>query len=221
MSGTHKSESLFLEGPAGKLEAILWSPVGETTPPFAAVVCHPHPMFGGTMHNKVVYNAAKAIDALGAPVLRLNFRGAGLSVGSHDAGKGEQEDVRTAIDFLAGRYPGLPIVLAGFSFGCWVGLRVGCADARVIDLIGLGTPINSSDFSYLESCAKPKLFVQGQKDEFGDAEKLRQFVASLPGENHFVVVPHAEHFFKGKHDRMAEELTRWLGRRYPRAELER
>ena len=172
----HESRNLFLEGPAGRLEAILWKPQGVARPPMAAVLCHPHPLFGGTMHNKVIYQTAKSLDALGLAVLRFNFRGAGTSAGVHDRGRGEQGDVRAALDFLANEFPGVPLLLAGFSFGCWVGLRVGCEDKRVTELIGLGTPVNSSDFSYLETCAKPKLFVHGENDEHGDVRKVELLV---------------------------------------------
>src|SRR4030088_1246218 len=150
----HESLNLFLDGRAGRLEAILWKPPGPVR--LAALVCHPHPLFGGTMHNKVVYQAAKSLDALGLPVLRFNFRGAGMSGGTHDRGRGEQGDVQAALDFLAEEFPGVSLLLAGFSFGCWVGLRVGCADGRVQELIGLSTPVNSTDFSYLRNCEKPK-----------------------------------------------------------------
>ncbi len=122
--------SIFLEGPAGRLEATLWT-ASASEPDFVALVCHPHPLYGGTMHNKVVYQAAKALHQRGAAVLRFNFRGAGQSEGAHDRGIGEQADVRTALDYLSAEFPGKPIVLAGFSFGSWVGLRVGCEDARV------------------------------------------------------------------------------------------
>ena len=125
----------------------------------AALVCHPHPLFGGTMHNKVVYQAAKSLDALGLPVLRFNFRGTGLSEGKHDRGEGERGDVRAGLDFLAAEFPNIPILVAGFSFGCWVGLRVGCEDARVTSLIGLGAPVNNADFSYLANCARSRSFL--------------------------------------------------------------
>jgi len=167
------------------------------------------------MHNKVVYHAAKALDALGVPALRFNFRGAGKSEGKHDRGLGEREDVRAALDALAAEFPGVPLLLAGFSFGCWVGLRVGCGDARVTELIGLGTPVNNSDFSYLHECAKPKLFVHGANDEFGDANKLRALVETLPGENHLEIIPGAEHFFAGKLDQLDRAITSWLTARYP------
>ena len=209
MSSTHESTNFFLNGPAGKLEAVLWTPAGAAAP-FAALVCHPHPLFGGTMHNKVVFHAAKALDALGIAVLRFNFRGAGLSEGSHDQGSGELDDVRSALEFLGEEFPGTPLLVAGFSFGCWVGLRVGCEDARVEKLIGIGAPVNSSDFSYLAQCVKPKLFVQGSNDQFGEVGKLRQMVAALPGENELVVVDGVDHFFTGKIEELGQAVTGWL-----------
>jgi uncharacterized protein len=212
---THASRNLFLQGPAGRLEAILWKPHSDARPLVAALVCHPHPLFGGTMHNKVVYQAAKSLDALGLPVLRFNFRGAGLSEGTYDRGKGEREDVRAALDFLAREFPDVALLVAGFSFGCWVGLGVGCGDARVTELVALGAPVNKSDFSYLHKCAKPKLFVQGAKDEHGDVRMLRALVASLPGERHLQVVPDADHFFVGKLDQVDRAITDWLKQRRP------
>src|SRR5271166_4366784 len=145
----HDSRTFFLEGPAGRLEAILWTPTRAGVLTLAAVFCHPHPLFGGTLHNKVVYQAAKSLDALGVPVLRFNFRGAGLSAGTHDRGRGEAGDVRAALDFLAAEFTRVPLLLAGFSFGSWVGMRVGCEDQRVTHLIGLGIPVNNTDFSFL------------------------------------------------------------------------
>ena len=162
------------------------------------------------MHNKVVFNAAKAIDALGLAVLRFNFRGAGQSEGTHDNGPGELGDTKSALDFLAGEFPETPLLVAGFSFGCWVGLRAGCEDSRVEKLIGLGAPVNSSDFSYLQKCAKPKLFVHGANDEFGDVAKVRQMVASLPGENELVVVNGVDHFFTGKIEELGKAISVWL-----------
>ena len=212
MTANHDSKNFFLQGPAGKLEAVLWTPANGVSPRFASVVCHPHPLFGGTLHNKVVYQAAKALDAQQGVVLRFNFRGAGLSEGKHDRGQGEQGDVAASLEFLAAEFPDLPLVLAGFSFGCWVGLRVGCKDARVRRLIGIGAPVNSSDFSYLDSCAKPKLFVHGEKDEFGDVEKLREFVKTLPGEKKLVVVEGVDHFFKGRVEELGKAIAEWMQR---------
>lgn len=209
MSSTHESKNFFLEGPAGKLEAILWTPAG-STPAMAALVCHPHPLFGGTMHNKVVFQTAKALDSLGIAVLRFNFRGAGLSEGTHDKGRSEVDDVRQALQFLARQFNETPLLVAGFSFGCWVGLRAGCEDARVEKLIGIGTPVNDSDFSYLAKCGKPKLFVHGSNDQFGNVEKVRQMVASLPGENELVVVEGVDHFFTGKIEELGKAIIEWL-----------
>jgi len=211
----HESRSFFIDGPAGRLESILWTPTRSGTPTLAAILCHPHPLFGGTLHNKVVYQTAKSLDSLGIPVLRFNFRGAGLSAGSHDRGQGEEGDVQAAIDFLASEFPNTPLLLAGFSFGSWVGLRVGCADLRVTELIGLGIPVNSSDFSYLKTCTKPKLFVHGANDEHGARNKVADVVAALPGENKLVFIEDADHFFAGHLDQLDQAITEWLTLRHP------
>jgi alpha/beta superfamily hydrolase len=212
----HESQNFFLQGPAGRLEAILWTPTRGGTPELAAVVCHPHPLFGGTLHNKVVYQAAKSLDALDIPVLRFNFRGTGLSAGSHARGVGEQGDVRAAVGFLASEFAQIPLLVGGFSFGSWVGLRVGCADERVTDLLGLGIPVNSSSFEYTESCTKPKLIVQGANDEHGAAKTVEQVFARMPGEKRLVFVPDADHFFGGHLDQVDQAITTWLIERYPR-----
>ena len=209
MTSTHDSRNFFLEGPAGRLEAILWTPFAAANPPLASVVCHPHPLYGGTMHNKVIYQAAKSLDALGIPVLRFNFR-AGLSSGVHDRALGEQGDVRAALDFLASEFPGVPLLLAGFSFGSWVGMRVGCEDPRVSLLIGLGIPVNNTDFSFLRQCDKPKLFIHGSNDEHGAVEKVKALIPTLPGENHLVVVEGVDHFFAGKLDQLSGAINAWL-----------
>ena len=211
MSYGHQTRNLFLPGPAGKLEAVLWTPNSDGAPSNAALICHPHPLFGGTLHNKVVYQAAKAMDGLGIPVLRFNFRGAGLSEGKHDRGNGELDDVRSALEFLAGAFAGTPLLLAGFSFGCWVGLRVGCEDRRVEKLIAIGAPVNTSDFSYLYECRKPKLFVHGSNDEHGDVNQVRRMVEKLPGNNELVIVDGVDHFFAGKIEELGQAITRWAG----------
>lgn len=201
--------TFFIAGPAGRLEAMLWT-VADANPGFAAIICHPHPLFGGTMHNKVVYQVAKALHNEGAPVLRFNFRGAGLSEGSHDKGSGEQEDVRAALDYLSEQFPGKPLLLAGFSFGAWVGLRVGCRDERVTALIGLGLPANDSDLSYLRSCAKPKLIIQGGNDQYGSRANIEALVATIPEPKRLVVVEGVDHFFAGKLDQVASAIVDWL-----------
>jgi alpha/beta superfamily hydrolase len=201
--------SLFLAGPAGRLEALLWTS-GAAASSMAGLVCHPHPLFGGTMHNKVTFQAAKSMHRAGFPVLRFNFRGAGLSEGDHDRGRGEQDDVRCALDFLAAEFPGLPVVLAGFSFGAWVGLRVGTEDARVAQLIGLGIPVNDSDFSFLRECVKPKLFLVGTEDKFAARARVESLVASLPEPKRLIFVEGADHFFTGKLDQVDRAITDWI-----------
>jgi alpha/beta superfamily hydrolase len=206
--------SFFLAGPAGRLEALLWT-VPDAHPTLAAVVCHPHPLFGGTMHNKVVYQAAKALHLLGIPVLRFNFRGAGQSEGVHDRGVGERDDVRAALDYLAAEFPHRPILLAGFSFGSMVGLRVGCADQRVSDLIGLGIPVDHSDLTYLRGCAKPKLIIQGGDDQFGSRVNVEVLFSTLPEPKRLVVVEGGDHFFGGQLEKVRSAIDSWLNERYP------
>jgi uncharacterized protein len=214
MAAAHDSRQLFLKGPAGQLEAVLWTPV-ERELKMAAVVCHPHPLFGGTLHNKVVYQTAKTLDALGLPVLRFNFRGTGQSEGTHDRGSGERDDVRAALGFLAEEFSDVPLLVAGFSFGCWVGLRVGCADERVASVIGLGTPVNNTDFSFLLQCEKPKLLVHGSQDIYGDIQKVKGLVEKLPGKKRLVVVEDADHFFLGKLDQVDRAIRDWIKELYP------
>src|SRR5207248_11112997 len=173
--------SLFIDGPAGRLEALLNS--GAESATHAALVCHPHPVYGGTMHNKVVFHAMKALNSFGFPVLRFNFRGFGLSQGEHDEGVGEAGDVRAALDWLDREFH-LPMVFAGFSFGAAVGLRVACSDDRATAVIGLGVPVamvdqRSYDFDFLKSCRKPKLFVSGSRDQYGPRAQLETLVNSL------------------------------------------
>jgi len=201
--------SFFLHGPAGRLEATLWT-APTADPHFVAVVCHPHPLFGGTMHNKVVFQAAKALHRHGAPVLRFNFRGTEQSEGAHDRGTGEQGDVRAAVDYLAAEFPGRPILVAGFSFGSWVGLRVGCADDRVTQLIGLGLPVDDVDASYLRTCAKPKLFVSGGNDQFSSRANIEALVATLPEPKKLVIVEGADHFFTGHLEAVGAAINKWL-----------
>jgi len=210
--------SFFLEGPVGRLEALLWT-APRPDPPLAALVCHAHPLYSGTMHNKVVFQVARTLHRLGLAVLRFNFRGAGLSEGVHDEGRGEVDDVRAALGFLAAEFPGRPLVLAGFSFGAWVGLQVGCADARVVELIGLGLPADNTDLSFLRTCSKPKLLVQGERDQFGAREKVEGLVADMPGaesgQTTLILVPGADHFFTGKLAAVEQAVRAWLVERHP------
>jgi alpha/beta superfamily hydrolase len=209
--------SFFLEGPAGRLEALLNT--GAETASHAAVVCHPHPLFGGTLHNKVVFHTMKALNSFGFPVLRLNFRGTGLSQGEHDRGNGEVDDVRAALDWLDAEFH-LPLVFAGFSFGAAVGLRAAYSDARVKALIGVGTPIvpvaagaeepRTYAFDFLRDCTKPKLFVSGARDQFGPRVKLETLLASIPEPKKLVVVEGADHFFEGRLRELREAIEEWL-----------
>jgi alpha/beta superfamily hydrolase len=209
--------SLFLEGPAGRLEALLNA--GAESATHAAIVCHPHPVFGGTLHNKVVFHTMKALNSFGFPVLRFNFRGTGLSQGEHDNGNGEVEDVRTALDWLDAEFH-LPLLFAGFSFGAAVGLRAACPNARVKALIGVGTPAipvaadreepRTYELSFLRDCAKPKLFVSGVRDPFGPREKLEALVASLQEPKKLVLIEGADHFFEGRLRELRETIEGWV-----------
>jgi uncharacterized protein len=203
--------SLFLPGPAGNLEALL--NLGAEDAPYAALVCHPHPLHGGTMHNKVVYHAMKALNGLGLPVLRFNFRGAGLSEGKHDEGRGETEDVRTALDLLHAEF-NKPILFAGFSFGAATGLRACCPDPRVKGLISLGTPVAVQGrlytYQFLQACLQPKLFISGTRDEFGPVEDLERVVAQASTPKKLVLIEDAEHFFVGKLNLMQQAITEWV-----------
>jgi uncharacterized protein len=216
--------TLFLPGPAGRLEALLWSVAESQTgaPSLAAVVCHPHPRFGGTMHNKVVYQTAKTLHRFGLPVLRFNFRGVGQSEGAYDKGRGEVDDVAAALNFLATEYSGTPLLLAGFSFGSWVGLRAGCSDARVKELIGLGLPVGdlgNREFSYLDACAKPKLLVCGEFDMYCPPQKLQAmaeaFPANVKDQTSIAVISEADHFFAGHLPELDKTIADWLVARHP------
>jgi uncharacterized protein len=207
--------TFFLQGPAGSLEALLWT-VANNAPASVALVCHPHPLFGGTMHNKVVYQAAKTLHAAGMPVLRFNFRGAGLSQGVHDEGCGEMDDVRAALDYLASEFAGVPILLAGFSFGAGVGLRVGCIDARVTRVIGLGLALDRIDMSFLRDCTKPKLLISGGRDEFCPRQKLETLFGEMPEPKRLHIVEGVDHFFAGKLGEVGAEIAAWV-REFPQS----
>jgi len=206
------NESFDLAGPAGRLESILMHPDGD--PLGAAVVCHAHPLHGGMMHFKVVFRAAKALQHHGLAVLRFNFRGVGRSEGTHDDGRGEQDDVRAALDEMARRFPGRPQVLGGFSFGSVMAARVGGTDPRVRALFVMGFPLRSlQDTSYLDGVAKPRLFVQGERDEYGGGDAIGALVARLPPPRELVVVPEADHFFAGHLDALQAAVDGWAAKR--------
>ncbi|MBO0910255.1 MAG: alpha/beta hydrolase [Acidobacteria bacterium] len=204
--------SLFLNGGAGQLEALLNA--GALNATHAALVCHPHPLFGGTLHNKVVFRAMKALNGFGFPVLRFNFRGTGLSQGEHDHGRGETDDVRTALDWLDREFH-LPIVLAGFSFGAAIGLPAAAGDGRVGWLIGLGLPVapvdeRNYDFEALRSSPKAKLFVSGSRDQYGPRASLEKMVESFAEPKKLVIIDSADHFFEGRLRELGQAIEAWV-----------
>ncbi|GMV07069.1 MAG: hypothetical protein AMXMBFR53_33440 [Gemmatimonadota bacterium] len=190
----------------GWLEAVLKEPDGAMRG--AAVVCHPHPLHGGTMHTKAVYRAAQGLNEAGLVVLRFNFRGVGISTGSHDDGHGEKDDLRAALDWLEARYPTLPLVVGGFSFGSMVGLGVGADDRRVVALLGMGLPVDRDeyDYSYLATADKPVLVVQGEDDEFGSGAKVAEVLAPLGPHITLVRLSGSDHYFVERLDELRESV---------------
>ena len=183
-------------------------------PVAAAVVCHAHPLQGGIMHFKVVFRAAKALQRQGLAVLRFNFRGVGTSEGTHDHGRGEQEDVRAALSELERRFPGQPLVVGGFSFGSSMALRVASSDPRPRAVFALGFPIGlMTDASYIAQVRAPRLFVHGADDQIGPADRLRTLTESLPPPCRLVVIEGADHFFTGHLDALEETVFSWAGER--------
>lgn len=214
MNASNPIRSFFLHGPAGKLEALLNE--GNPAATHAALVCHPHPVYGGRLHNKVVFHLMKALNIFGFPVLRFNFRGAGLSEGQHDRGIGEVEDVRTALAWLEREFR-LPIIFAGFSFGAAVGLRAACSDEEVKILIGAGLPVTpigdrGYDFSFLAKCSKPKLFVSGDRDQYGPRAVLEQVVAAAADPKKLEFIAEADHFFEGRLQEFRQVVEQWIGK---------
>jgi len=213
-----------LVGPAGPLEALLdepgsdqgqtrVSPGSDHTAIRAAVVfAHPHPQYGGTMHTKAVYQGAKGLTRIGCAVLRFNFRGVGRSAGEFDQGDGEKADFRAALDYMAARYPGIPLWSAGFSFGAWVALEVGAADDRVVALIGIAPPVATSvsghnyTFENTLGSTKPKFFLQGEEDEVCPIEGMRAFYGKLEEPKELVTIDAADHLFDGRTQEVGEAL---------------
>jgi hypothetical protein len=197
-----KIESLFIDGPAGKLEALIEEP-DDAAPREACLVCHPHPLFGGTMHNKVVYRIARGMRRAGAVVLRFNFRGVAGSEGVHDQGAGEVEDARAALAFLRGRYAELPYSMAGFSFGSRIIMKLGCsAEDPPARLIAAGFPTHRGRFDYLATCGIPKFFVQSTIDEHGPKEELEAAFEWFAEPKHLEFIEAGDHFFAGALDRL-------------------
>ncbi len=207
---------ITLAGPEGALEALLDEPTSghDTTTPRAAVVfAHPHPLQGGTMHTKTVFQGAKGLGRIGCAVLRFNFRGVGASVGSFDAGAGEREDFRAALDFMSDRHPHSALWAAGFSFGAWIALEVGAADPRVNLLIGIAPPVCRPDYTFDASLAstKPKFLVHGGLDEVCAVKDLWAFYGKLKEPKEIVVIDGASHLFEGRTGEVGEALEDLLG----------
>jgi alpha/beta superfamily hydrolase len=203
--------NLSLPASHGQLEAILKVPAGEVRG--AGLVCHPHPMGGGTMHNKVVFRAAAGLIDAGLATLRFNFRGVGASTGKHDEGRGEQQDVLDALDYLSANYPGEEITQAGFSFGTWVGSKVAVNDGRVVRLVSIGTPVDKyASFDHLENLRKPILFVHGDRDEFGSVDSLKKLVdrVSKVTETRLVIFENCGHFFDNHLDELRNTIKDWV-----------
>jgi uncharacterized protein len=209
-----------IPGPAGRLEVLLDEPapvrrVGdngllesahETGLRAAVVLAHPHTAYGGTMHTKVVYQAAKALSRIGCAVLRFNFRGAGASEGAFSNGPGEMDDMRAALDFMSGRYASAHLWAAGMSFGSWIALTVGTADPRVSTLIGIAPPLSRYDFEPIALTSKPKFFIQGERDELCPLKEMREFYARAAEPKELVVVDAADHLFDGKVGEVADVI---------------
>jgi len=212
-----------IAGPAGRLEALLDEPTGrgggdgvaqiERTGDIRAaiVLAHPHTEYGGTMHTKVVYQAAKAFSHIGCTVLRFNFRGAGASNGSFTGGSGEMDDFRAALDFMAGRYPTAHLWAAGMSFGAWVALTVGWADPRVTTLIAIAPPLSGYDFHAVRTSTKPKFFIQGERDEVCPLKEMRRFYARAAEPKELAVIDGADHLFDGKVSEVRDAIEDLFG----------
>ena len=201
--------NLFIPTSDGQLEAILKEPTG--APKGVALVCHPHPLGGGTMHNKVVYRAAAGLVEAGFITLRFNFRGVGDSSGAHDDGDGERQDVKDVLDYLSAQYPNLEITLAGFSFGSRVGSEVALDDARIVRVVSIGTPVDKYDFSFLKELRKPILFVHGDTDEFGSLKSLTSLAEQVAEntETKLVVFENCGHFFDEHLNELRETIKTW------------
>ncbi len=178
----------------------------------AAVLCHPHPLYGGTMDNRVVYRAGKGALEAGLATLRFNFRGVGASTGFYDDGIGEQDDVISAIDWLERQYPKLPLALVGFSFGAWVGLQVATRDPRIKAAVGLGLPLGSLNFDFLAEYLKPSLYIVGTRDEHCPKEKIDSFARRLPSSSTVSLIEGADHFFSDRLEQMQTMITDFFKR---------
>ena len=202
--------NLFIPASHGQLESILKEPSGE--PKGIAVVCHPHPLGGGTLHNKVVFRIAAGLVDAGLITLRFNFRGVGASTGVHNEIEGGKEDIRNALDYMAERFSGQPITLAGFSFGSRTGMEVGIHDDRVVRMISVGTPVDKyNDYGFLTNVRKPILFIHGDHDEFGAVENIKKLFEEITKNTdaELVIVKDSGHFFDEHLNEVRETVKNW------------
>ena len=201
-------ETREIPGPSGPLEVLIEKPAGE--PRAAVVFAHPLPTQGGTMHTKAVFQGAKALARIGCAVLRFNFRGVGRSAGTWDEGRGECDDFRAAVDFMAAQYPGVELWAAGFSFGAYVALTAGAQDDRICALIGIAPPVNRYDFSIAKRSTKPKFIIHGEADELIPLKQVREFYAQLADPKELVEIDRANHLFDGQVGEVADALEELL-----------
>ena len=195
-----------IPGPAGPLEGLI-NVQTAVEPRAIALLAHPLPTGGGTMHTKALFHAAKALARIQVPVLRFNFRGVGRSAGSFADGRGEQDDFRSALDFMASRYPGITrIWCGGMSFGSWVAMSVGCEDSRVAALIGIACPVTKYDYSAVETAGKPVFLIHGERDELIPHKEIRKFYARLPEPKELVIIDAADHLFDGKASEVGDAI---------------
>jgi len=205
---SRRIQTFFIDGPAGRIEAILEEPAGRE-PVEAALVCHPHPLHGGTMHNKVVHRLARGLRSSGCAVLRFNFRGVNLSHGAHDQGRGEIDDAAACLDVLKMRYPGFPVTLAGFSFGSRVALSLAgrlehLAPGRII---AVGFPTRYPGVEFVVHCQRQRIFIHSTHDEHGPREQLQALFDRLWGPKALYWIESADHFFKGSLDQFERTVN--------------
>jgi alpha/beta superfamily hydrolase len=198
-----------IPGAVGPCEVLIDRPAGD--PRAAVVLAHPLPTEGGTMHTKVVFQSAKALARTGCIVLRFNFRGVGRSAGSWDEGRGEMDDFRAAVDWMAGRHPGLELWAAGFSFGSYVATTAGSDDDRICALIAIAPPVNRYDFAAVKRSTKPKFIVHGEADELIPLKEVREFYAQLHEPKELVEIDRANHLFDGQASEVGDALEDLLG----------
>jgi alpha/beta superfamily hydrolase len=198
-----------IAGPAGPLEARFDTPAGD--PRAAAVFAHPHPLYGGTMHTKAVFHAAKALTRIGVVALRFNFRGVGSSAGSFDEGRGEREDFRAALGLLESRYPGLPLWAAGFSFGSWIGMTVGAEHPRVALLLGVAPVVDQYDYDSVTQSEKAKFIIHGEDDQLVSVKQVRRFYSACREPKELAVIDAADHLFDGKTSELGDAIEDLLG----------